>query len=365
LDLRYSLLSRGDLEFSKPEDQEFLLRTVSFSRKLFKRLADSFKEWLPQLLEAGIARASDLPHLSALYIFISSVLAAAKQLDVLGADPRLCGRVLNFIVGLAKRQREFHGALQADSLELCISIPPHVLLAVPKASRDWLPCLKKALELGLSHIPLAHAALNALQEWLILAPEEVLKDFLPEVLPVLGTYLAASQEDLHITVAQRAVRLLGSLGGQVHLLVKGETQQLELNWDSEQRISLVLPFHSARVAFALDPLLPRVVELAESSGDRSTRVTACELVHAILLYTLGKNAQAAGRTQIKVTPFAKIYEHLFPAVFRLATDLDAVVRQLFSPLSRQVVRWFAKSKSSEHPETMTLLESLLTAAASQ
>ena len=40
-----------------------------------------------------------------------------------------------------------------------------------------------------------------------------------------------------------------------------------------------------------DPFLPRVCELAVSSSDRQSKVAACELLHAMVLFMIGKGAQ--------------------------------------------------------------------------
>jgi len=41
------------------------------------------------------------------------------------------------------------------------------------------------------------------------------------------------------------------------------------------------------VSVFAEKLIPRVVELALTSSDRSTRFTACELLHAIVMFMLG------------------------------------------------------------------------------
>jgi len=37
-------------------------------------------------------------------------------------------------------------------------------------------------------------------------------------------------------------------------------------------------------------MLPRITELAEASPDRKTKVAACELLHAIVIFIIGKSA---------------------------------------------------------------------------
>ena len=58
---------------------------------------------------------------------------------------------------------------------------------------------------------------------------------------------------------------------------------------------------------------------------------------------LGRNARARGRQDLQLgevntaaTPMHHLYRRLFPAVLRLAVDLEQVTRQLFAPLATQV-----------------------------
>ncbi len=72
-----------------------------------------------------------------------------------------------------------------------------------------------------------------------------------------------------------------------------------------------------------DAFLPRVVELATSSSDRQTKVAACELLHALVLYMLGRGAMQPGGRQA-VAPLTPLYRKVFPALMRLACDVEQV-----------------------------------------
>ena len=50
----------------------------------------------------------------------------------------------------------------------------------------------------------------------------------------------------------------------------------------------------------LDSYLPRVVELALNSSNRQTKVVACELLHALVLYMLGTSVQKAAEKNNQV-----------------------------------------------------------------
>jgi DNA-dependent protein kinase catalytic subunit len=105
-----------------------------------------------------------------------------------------------------------------------------------------------------------------------------------------------------------------------------------------------------------DPLLPRIAELAQSASDRQTKVAACEFIHATILYMVGWNAK---RGDLK--PYAKLYEKLFPAAIRLATDVEQITRQLFEPLVFQLIHWFTKNLTQENEDTMALLDAIVEA----
>jgi hypothetical protein len=57
--------------------------------------------------------------------------------------------------------------------------------------------------------------------------------------------------------------------------------------DEEQEGSLRFVF---LYDLLVDGILPQIVELARDANDRQTKVAACELLHAIVLYMIGTNA---------------------------------------------------------------------------
>ncbi|KNC75137.1 hypothetical protein SARC_12331 [Sphaeroforma arctica JP610] len=78
-------------------------------------------------------------------------------------------------------------------------------------------------------------------------------------------------------------------------------------------------------------MLPRVMDLAENSSDRSTKVVACELFHAICLFLIGISANKTTDPAL----YTPLYQRVFPAIFRLAVDMESVARQLFELLAFQ------------------------------
>ncbi|KAH9308158.1 hypothetical protein KI387_036069, partial [Taxus chinensis] len=109
-------------------------------------------------------------------------------------------------------------------------------------------------------------------------------------------------------------------------------------------------------------LLLRIVEVSTSSSDRQAKVVASELLHAICLVMLGNAAKGPARRkgqEHQSVHYEKIYRRLFPAILRLATDMELVTRQLFSVFVKQLIHWFTSNTQKENPDTMALLDSIL------
>jgi len=62
-------------------------------------------------------------------------------------------------------------------------------------------------------------------------------------------------------------------------------------WDTSKRVAFSIPFQNQRISIFMDEMLPRIVDLAEGANDRQTKVAACELLHSIILLTIGRNTQ--------------------------------------------------------------------------
>ncbi|MCO5603923.1 hypothetical protein L7F22_058079 [Adiantum nelumboides] len=111
-----------------------------------------------------------------------------------------------------------------------------------------------------------------------------------------------------------------------------------------------------------DSLLPRIVDLALSASDRSTKVGASELLHAMCLLMIGNAAKGPSRAQNgerSSAHYENLYKRLFPAVIRLAADVEQVTRDLFSRLVMQMIHWFTSNVRKENPDTMALLDAIL------
>lgn len=68
-----------------------------------------------------------------------------------------------------------------------------------------------------------------------------------------------------------------------------------------------------------------MVELATSSSDRRTKVAACELLHSLVLFMVGRGAtQVVERSVDRRHCMALLFKKVFPAIMQLACDVDQV-----------------------------------------
>jgi len=277
-----------------------------------------------------------------------------------------------------------------------------LILILPREMRDielQVPALIQALKHGVSFAYVANVALDSLEEW-VDDREERLQGYLCEILPLLELYLLRQQGEDDCSrkgaisidkqvnqykyqmkkksgfstkesesprdvrdMALRAVKLLGKLGTDESWLADAAAKQAfdTYNINTTQSLIPLRKFDFGNEGqkstpaehISIDCLLPRVMFLAENSVDRQTKVASCELLHALLTAAIGFHSQL-GSTDDK--NYVKLFESVFPCVFRLAVDGDTVSNQLFQPLTMQMIHWYTTK-----PEYLKIAEQLLNA----
>jgi hypothetical protein len=364
LDLNYATFE-GNLQPSNPDDQQVLFQASEFLAILWPQICKRTDSWIMLFFTAVSRKIGELPLLPSLYNMAKVALKVCDLNSYCDSDLQCKQTILEMIKTVINSMQNFQDALLSSCIELCLSVPISIVYS-PNFNNLSLfqPVVMQALSLSLSYLPLAHTVINTLNSWRKKIPMSSLKSILPTVLPSLSPFLTldkisqeiAGQEELtktrqkKRTVAFRIFKFIGSLGGESHHIIDEKSSHCSfVDFQSDLQMTMRLNKHSLEVNF--DQVLPRVLHLAEKSNDSRTKIASCELLHALILFTIGK------RTESEVQ-FDKIYSQVFPVVYRLATDLDPVSRQLFEPLTKQLVRWFAKKFPFDSVETQALLIAL-------
>ena len=172
--------------------------------------------------------------------------------------------------------------------------------------------------------------------------------------------LSNENSDLYEKIQFRIVKILGQLAGEMsHSLFENKNiNEQIITWDTTHHLKFYVPFVDIKPSIYFDRFLPRLIYLSLSSTNRQVKVNSCELLHAIVIYTIGKSvSDPVSSSTLGYT--SKIYHHVFPALFRLACDVDNFPRNLFHPLVMQIIHWFTGNQKYESPETIELLNCIM------
>uniref|UniRef100_A0A6Q2XGP6 DNA-dependent protein kinase catalytic subunit n=1 Tax=Esox lucius TaxID=8010 RepID=A0A6Q2XGP6_ESOLU len=391
---------------NKPKDFTAFINLVDFcSELLLKKRQEYFGQWVYPLSHELILQSIRAPLVSGFYKLLSVSMEVAKRIKYFqDVGPKsleskdtdhlrgACFALFSkFGKEVAVRMKQYKDELLASCLTFVLSLHHDIIALDIKA---YVPALQAALKLGLSHAPLANTALDALETWSSRIPQDIMQPYYREILPHLDGYLKTStsdekdESDWELTslssgkekgysklmtrllkksrpspvamVRKRVVQLLGHLGGQLNRNLVTATSAEEMMkkfvaWDSEKRLSFAVPFADMKPVIYLDPFLPRITELALSTSDRQTKVAACELLHSLVVYMVGKGSQMVEGENC-TPPMYNLHKRLFPVLLRLACDVDQVTRQLFEPLVMQLIHWFTNNKKFESQDTVAVLE---------
>ncbi len=101
----------------------------------------------------------------------------------------------------------------------------------------------------------------------------------------------AENSDIYEQIQFRILKILGQLAGEMSHCLYEQTSSGSgqiVAWDTVQRLKFNMPFVDMKPAIYFDRFLQRIVYLSLSSTNRQTKVNACELLHAIVIYMIGR-----------------------------------------------------------------------------
>uniref|UniRef100_A0A2K5DLI5 DNA-dependent protein kinase catalytic subunit n=1 Tax=Aotus nancymaae TaxID=37293 RepID=A0A2K5DLI5_AOTNA len=401
----------ANLHPAKPKDFSAFINLVEFCREILpEKQVEFFEPWVYSFSHELILQSTRLPVISGFYKLLSITVRNAKKIKYFeGVSPKSLQHspedpekyscfalFMKFGKEVAVKMKQYKDELLASCLTFLLSLPHDI---IELDIRAYVPVLQMAFKLGLSYAPLAEVGLNALEEWSVYIHKHEMQPYYKDILPCLDGYLKtsalsdetksnwevsalsrAAQKGFNKAVLKhlkkaknlssseaisleeiriRVVQMLGSLGGQINknlltgkLSFKITSMMKELcAWDREKRLSLACPLEEMKPVIFLDVFLPRVTELALT-------VAACELLHSMVMFMLGKATQMPEGGQ-GVPPMYQLYKRTFPVLLRLACDVDQVTRQLYEPLVMQLIHWFTNNKKFESQDTVALLEAIL------
>uniref|UniRef100_A0A8C7C0H6 DNA-dependent protein kinase catalytic subunit n=1 Tax=Neovison vison TaxID=452646 RepID=A0A8C7C0H6_NEOVI len=374
---------------AKPKDFSAFINLVEFCREILpEKHVEFFEPWIHSFAYELILQSTRLPLISGFYKLLSVAMRNAKKIKYFKVHGTL---LLFFLIKVSIKMKQYKDELLASCLTFILSLPHDI---IELDIRAYVPALQMAFKLGLSYTPLAEVALNALEEWSLYICKHVIQPHYTDILPSLDGYLKTSalsdetKNNWEVSALSRAAQKgfnkviikhlkktknISSVRNPLKILNENmlflifffltvassdEMMKKCVTWDREKRLSFAVPFIEMKPVIYLDVFLPRVTELALSASNRQTKVAACELLHSMVMFMLGKATQMPEGGQ-GFPPMYQLYKRTFPVLLRLACDVDQVTRQLYEPLVMQLIHWFTSNKKFESQDTVALLETIL------
>ncbi|XP_004680100.1 PREDICTED: DNA-dependent protein kinase catalytic subunit [Condylura cristata] len=342
----------ANLHPAKPKDFSAFINLVEFCREILpEKHVEFFEPWVYSFTYDIILQATRLPLISGFYKLLSVAVRNAKKVKYFkGVSPQSqkqssedpekysCFALLaKFGKEVSIKMKQYKDELLASCLTFILTLPYDIIELDIKA---YIPALQMAFKLGLSYTPLAEIGLNALEEWSVYICKDVIQSYYKDILPSLDGYLKTSaisnetKNNLEISALSRAVQ-------------KGFN---EVVLKQLKKTKIISPGE----VLSLQEIRIRVVRMLGCLGGQINKnlltgkfVAACELLHSMVMFMLGKATQMPESGQGS-PPMYQLYKRTFPVLLRLACDVDQVTRQLYEPLVMQLIHWFTNNKEVEH-----------------
>lgn len=320
------------------------------------------------------------PLISGFYKLVNAVLMASgafQSADTDRYDAECFNLVLQYLWNTLDAITQYPQELQISCLQFILQAPESFIRRIVARA---VPAFKISFALGLTNYEVATMALDALERWTKSLGSDCPRDFVGELVPCLELYLQSEESSVHLlqdieetkrnvkrvtllddektveAFQKRILLFFGSMDNDVMLkFIHRRSLNTGATWSKKNLLEYPMPFPDVELNIKLDSMLPRIIELALSSGDRKTRVAASEVLHTIVAFMLGRT-----RNLWLCDPdrFTSLYETLCPALLRLGCDTDDVIMQLYHPLMMQITHWLSSVYMLNSGATIHLVDSL-------
>lgn len=310
-------------QVEKNSDYAIFLNVVDFYQELFNHIRPRLlKKCILKIVMHLISKCLQFPLTSGFYKLLSFSLKAVNSLklfeniDETNADLNNCRESLQlFVSALLNKMKDYKDELAIACLHVLLEAPVIII-------KEMLPaCVTPFINIfnvGKSYLPLTEMGIHTLQHWQDNIEPELLDPVLIKIIPSLDTFLRSKSLGGHLadTSDKRRNTAQALKKRKVILELEPELVKVQrkiLNFIGRQslknsqafvfsddvivpnticgqnsHLKIILPYEDLQLEMYLDTFLPRIVDLALHCSDRKTRITACELVQAIIMIFLGK-----------------------------------------------------------------------------
>lgn len=373
-----------DLEPVRAENFQILYNLVQFYGEVIgaqtnESLKNNFIEWLELWMEKSIQLSLKHPLVSGFLQLIEIALKVMNRLDYTSdadlIEVRKTIDPLSFYIKsmLLVRCQQMSGELQIACLQLIFQVPNVIL-------QEYITELPQIFVIGFSVgktlLSVAHQALTCFERIVDSLSEEpkTRKQILEQVLPCLETFLSSRNSgEMDVKQYKRGKKIVAQTSVETDLMRFKKRILLFLGHFDPNEAQLVLATFEQKLVrdhiteifqielqcdettmplIFLDNIVSRVCQLAVTSSERATKISACELLHGMVLYMMGKNLHGQ-----ETLP---LWKDLCTNLVILGADKDQTVRQLFEPLLMQMMHFYAQPTNILSPMATSIVECLMT-----
>ena len=365
-----------DLEPIRPQNFQILYNLVQFYGEIISSQTDeilqqNYVEWLEHWLEQSIQLCQKHSLISGFLQLIEIALKVVNRLGIVekSAEPHEIVEPLQFFISstLLVRCIQSSDELQISCLQLVFQVPALIL---NDSLVQMTPIFVLGFSLGHGMISLANLALTCFKKTINSLANDLIvrRKLLEDVLPCLETFLSSrnafeskvkpskhkivtNETDL-MRFKKRILLFLGRFEPEESQLILAKFEQKLVRDQVTNVLKIKLECNSEKFPMVyLDDTVARVAELAMMSSERSTRISACELLHGLVLYIMGKNLDDPN--------MLPVWRDLCDKLIVLGADKDLTVRNLFEPLLMQMMHYFATQEKILSSMTTEVVKSVM------
>nr|XP_033326810.1 DNA-dependent protein kinase catalytic subunit-like [Megalopta genalis] len=333
---------------------------------------------LHKFLLKFITMSYKYPLVSGFYKLVYATFKHISNLTEGEIEAETLDLLYKYFINILNLMSTFSGELLTTCLSLILNVPEMYIERILDSS---IPTFKIALTVGLSDFEVAWTALSALEKWTSRSNDQQKDKFLLEIVPFLEPYLNSEESCIEMSqdiikserkvikrivlrdnektlerFQMRVLLFIASLDTDTLLnFVYKKSMNIGATWDKKDLLKYSLSLSDTEVDIYFDKVLPRVTQLAQNSGDRRTKIIACEVLHSMVMLILGKTSK------LNLDKFAPLYNIICPALLNLGCDYDEAARQIFQPLMLQLMHWLSSKFMLKSLATTYFIDSVFEA----
>ncbi|KAJ8958549.1 hypothetical protein NQ314_006388 [Rhamnusium bicolor] len=372
-------------------DYAIFLNLIDFYKEILNNIEPRmFSKCICKIIKHIVNKCVQYPLISGFYKLLSYSLKIANKLhlfeeqdanqDIVNSRETLT----KFLEILLEKMIQYRYELLIACLQVLLDCP--VIIVKEMLAACAVPFIT-VFNVGRSYFPLAEMGLDTLEYWQDNMDPNDINPLLSKIVASLDTYLRSKSlqgqtqtniiekrrktvqtmkkrkvllelEPVLVNIQKRILTFIGKQDSKIcQAFVYSDNSVVPTLFSGENvHLKITLPYEDVHLDIYLDTLVPRVVTLALYCSDRKTRITACEVLQAIVMIFLGR---AKPMSQSGLSELEDLLKTMAMPLLQLGCDIDQLVQQIFEPLFLQLIHWYTSPTQLRGSHTAIIIDALM------